>query len=144
MEAKELRLGNLVYKIGLDYIHDTPIPDYNDKEIVVVDLEILENILDFNHTTDFELYEPIPLIEEKQLLDFGFNNDYKDGYIGIDICNSDFVLTKPFKMGEWQDCFCFQFETGNVHKFREIKYIHDLQNFFFSLYNEELKFKQTT
>jgi len=74
-------------------------------------------------------------------LKFGFNKEYQKGYIGIDVCNSDFVLTEPLKMGEWQTNYTFQFETGSVPKFKEIEYVHQLQNLFFYLSGEELTFK---
>lgn len=81
---------------------------------------------------------PIPLTEEILLM-AGLNKDYKKGYIGIDAANSDFVLTEPFKMGEWQNHYCFQFETGNVPKFKKLEFLHDLQNIFANFYNEELE-----
>ena len=83
---------------------------------------------------------PIPLTEEI-LLKFGFNKEYQKGYIGIDVCNSDSVLTEPLKMGEWQTNYTFQFETGSVPKFKEIEYVHQLQNLYFALTGEELTFK---
>lgn len=79
------------------------------------------------------------LLTEEILLMAGFNKDYKKGYIGIDAGNSDFVLTEPFKMGEWQNHYCFQFETGNVPKFKQIEFLHELQNVFWNFYNEELE-----
>ena len=85
-------------------------------------------------------FNPIPLTEEI-LLKFGFNKEYQKGYIGIDVCTSDFVLTEPLKMGGWQTNYTFQFETGSIPKFKEIEYVHQLQNLFFSLCGEELTFK---
>lgn len=132
MEAKNFRIGNYI-----EYLIKDELDDRKEWwEVSTIDAYDLKWLSD-NDDADFREIE----LTEEWLLKFGFNNDYKDGYIGIDICNSDFVLTKPFKMGEWQDCFCFQFETGNVHKFREIKYVHQLQNLYFALTGEELTIK---
>jgi hypothetical protein len=90
---------------------------------------------------NYGFIEPIPLTEE-WLLKFGFNKDYKSGYIGIDVHNSDFVLTEPKKMGEWQNGYVFQFTAGNVPKFKEIFYVHKLQNLYFALTGEELTIKE--
>lgn len=123
MEIRELRIGNYI--------------EYNG-EIIKLDGSLLccyiQNELEFPLNT-------IPLIEEL-LLKFGFNKEYQKGYIGIDVCNSDFVLTEPLKMGEWQTNYTFQFETGSIPKFKEIEYVHQLQNLFFSLCGEELTFKK--
>ena len=121
MEANELRLNNWVYHCNKEVqitIHD------------LFDIAVFED----------DVFTPIPLTEE-WLLNFGFNKEYQKGYIGIDVCNSDFVLTEPLKMGEWQTNYTFQFETGSVPKFKEIKYVHQLQNLFFCLCGEELILK---
>ena len=38
MEAKDLRILNLIYEVGLDYIGENPVPDRNDLTIVKVNL----------------------------------------------------------------------------------------------------------
>ena len=121
MEAEELRLNNWVNHCNKEVqitIHD------------LFDIAVFED----------DVFTPIPLTEE-WLLKFGFNKEYQKGYIGIDVCNSDFVLTEPLKMGEWQTNYTFQFETGSVPKFKEIKYVHQLQNIYFALTGEELILK---
>jgi len=85
-----------------------------------------------------EVLEPIPLTEN-WLLKFGFNKDYKQGYVGIDVNNSDFVLTEPLVIGEWQTNYIFQFNAGNLSKFTELKYVHQLQNLFFTITGKELE-----
>lgn len=87
---------------------------------------LTENPEDFN-----KLHTPIPLTEE-WLLKFGFSDkDYKDGYIGKEFKSGgmilDFVLSKPFTKGEWNDTYTFDFED---HRFIKLKYVHELQNFF--------------
>lgn len=81
-------------------------------------------------------YEPI-LLTEEWLLKLGFNKEYRYGYIGIDVCDTDFVLTYPEAMDEHLEHFSFEFEVG-VQKFKEIKYVHELQNLFHSLTGTEL------
>ena len=123
IQLQEIRIANYI--------------EYNG-EIIKLDGSLLccyiQNELEFP-------LNPIPLTEEI-LLNFGFNKEYQKGYIGIDVCNSDFVLTEPLKMGEWQTNYTFQFETGSIPKFKEIEYVHQLQNIFFSLCGEELTFKK--
>ena len=107
--------------------------------------EILPTVIDWQDlkwlTEDpkgFNLvHSPIPLTEE-WLLKFGFNKDYKKGYIGKDFSNQDFVLTEPFVMGDWQKGYAFEFTTGGWSKYKEFNYVHELQNFYFTLTSEEL------
>ena len=132
MKVNELRIGNLIeYRIQDDL--DDRKDWWEVSKIDATDLCILESNIDYD-------FRPIPLTEE-WLLKFGFNKEYQKGYIGIDVCNSDFVLTEPLKMGEWQTNYTFQFETGSVPKFKEIKYVHQLQNIYFALTGEELILK---
>lgn len=128
IQPQELRIGNHVFDIDGDIMQIGDILDFGVK---------------FKNTSLGSIYEkinPIPLTEEI-LLKFGFNKEYQKGYIGIDVCNSDFVLTEPLKMGEWQTKYTFQFKTGSVHKFKEIEYVHQLQNLYFALTGEELQLK---
>ena len=122
IQPQYLRIGNYI--------------EYNG-EIIKLDGSLLccyiQNELDYP-------FNEVPLTEE-WLLKFGFNKEYQKGYIGIDVYNSDFVLTEPLKMGEWQTNYTFQFETGSVRKFKEIEYVHQLQNLYFALTGEELTFK---
>ncbi len=82
-------------------------------------------------------YEPI-LLTEEWLLKLGFNKEYHHDYIGIDVGDTDFVLTYPNVIGEFWEHFIFQFEAGGVSKLKEIKYVHELQNLFHSLTGTEL------
>ena len=82
----------------------------------------------------------IPLTEE-WLIKFGFNSQYKKGWIGIDVKHSngtttDFVLSYPQRMGMWQTFFAFEYDG---FRFVEIKYVHQLQNIYFALTNKELE-----
>ena len=81
---------------------------------------------------DNDSLKPIPLTE-KWLLDFFFNKDYKIGYVGKDFGNTDFVLTVPLTLGEWQKGYVFEFLSGGWSKFVEFNYVHELQNFYFTM-----------
>ena len=86
--------------------------------------------------------QPIPLTEE-WLLKAGFtSDDYKKGYIGIDVHNengmsTDFVLSYPGRMGEWQKYFVWEF---NNYMFNKIEFVHELQNFYTAMTGYELVF----
>lgn len=88
-----------------------------------------------------EMFEPIPLTEE-WLVKFGFSDkDYKGGYIGIDVGNHSFTLSKPLRMGEWSKYYAFEYKSGGWNKYNEFKFVHEFQNFFFTLTGEELEIK---
>jgi len=85
--------------------------------------------------------KPIPLTEEILINNCMFNTDYYQGFVGIDVNHSDFVLTKPKVMGEFQKHFAFQYNSGNLSKFVEFEFLHQLQNFFYDLNKKELEVK---
>jgi hypothetical protein len=118
----ELRIGSLLnYDTGEGISHT--IIDWQDLKWLT------ENPDDFNKD-----HSPIILTEE-WLLKFGFSDkDYKKGYIGKDFKSGgmilDFVLSKPFEKGEWNDTYTFDFEG---HRFIMLKYVHELQNFYHTI-----------
>jgi len=88
---------------------------------------------------DRGMVKTIPLTEE-WLLKFGFSDkDYKNGYIGKDFKSGgmilDFVLSKPFSKGEWNNTYTFDFDG---HRFSKMEFVHELQNLFFALTGNEL------
>ena len=134
INTKELRLGNLFANIEDDSIY----------KVTKINEDTIEGICINNmgwfgeqHFHLIEQVLPIKLTEE-WLLKFGFNKDYKKGYIGKDFSNQDFVLTEPFVMGDWQKGYTFEFTTGGWSKYKEFNYVHELQNFYFTLTSEEL------
>ena len=134
INTKELRLGNLFANIEDDSIY----------KVTKINEDTIEGICINNmgwfgeqHFHLIEQVLPIKLTEE-WLLKFGFNKDYKKGYIGKDFSNQDFVLTEPFVMGDWQKGYAFEFTTGGWSKYKEFNYVHELQNFYFTLTSEEL------
>ena len=139
IKPQELRIGNMLSIEGT-FIKVGKIEENSISWNIAKDTAKFKIWNPFLPVSDKKI-NPIPLTKEI-LLKFGFNKEYQKGYIGIDVCNSDFVLTEPFKMGEWQTNYTFQFETGSVPKFKEIEYVHQLQNLFFALTGEELTFKK--
>jgi hypothetical protein len=134
MVATELRVGNLI--------------NHGDKTIVVEDIckvGVNAEIDSYGHCDQiyhvlWKDLNPIPLTEE-WLIKFGFDaKEYKKGYTGIRCGSTDFVLTYPKIMGEWQTYFCWVFDN---YKFVTIKYVHELQNLYFLLsHSEELTLKK--
>lgn len=103
----------------------------------VVDIYILEKIVnnpDHNYSG--------VVLDEDELLKFGFSDEeYKPGYIGVDFKNTvtlSFVLSKPGKMGVWQEHYAYEMKS-NMHV--EIPTVHELQNLFKTLTTQELDYK---
>jgi len=118
MNATELRIGNMVKKYFTEYgyskICEIDITDFND---------ILNNVIKV---------EPIPLTEE-WLLKFGFEKRKK--LIGLLVFSkSGFDL--HFVNGKWEF-----YVMGSSCILTEIEYVHQLQNLYFALTNEELTIK---
>jgi hypothetical protein len=133
IKANELRIGNLVeYKITDEF--DERKEWWEVSEIDADDIHWLSKV-----DTNDDDFRAIPLTEE-WLLKFGFSTtDYKNGYIGIDHkvggIITDFVLTYPLVIGEFQKHFIWE---DSKFKYNELKYVHQLQNLYFALTNEEL------
>lgn len=133
MEAKNLRIGNLVkYENRAFKIHSLS------EELVLLDTdEFGIGVVDWNNL------KPIELTEE-WLKKLGFDDsNYKAGYVGIDSKSSngmitDFVITKPKHMGEWQNYYAFDLPS---HRFSTINYVHELQNLFNAITGHELEIK---
>lgn len=69
-------------------------------------------------------------------------NDYRTGYMGKDFkaggIITDFVLTLPQVLGEWQNMLVWEF---NKYKYVTLNYVHELQNFFYAITKENLILK---
>ena len=119
MKANELRLGNLVLYSDKN---ETPIP-------TTINIDISDLIL-LNNSVKDVLYEPIPLTEE-WLLKFGFEK--KEGYYDRYYYSIDGMNIKI-------DDDMFETEVGEC-LYKSIKYVHQLQNLFFAINDEELTMK---
>jgi hypothetical protein len=120
MKANELRLGNLVLNGGSNIKDITPqtISDFDNKLIVL---------------------NPIPLTEE-WLLKFGFEKDdvFDKFFTYLPIHN--LCMDKlSFRVNEGFICYeSIKYRTLLKH----IQYVHQLQNFYFALTNQELEIKK--
>lgn len=132
IEARELRIGNYL----------KPIKDSQDDFIEVVEVYVesfyCEDSAGIIFISTNNEIEPIPLTEE-WLLNFGFNVDDSlldppntpNGNFWIDYIKDNVVISMPF----------FEFNYNETEANIEIKYVHQLQNLYFALTNEELTIK---
>ncbi len=138
IQANELMIGNLCMRNG---------------KLRTIDVNDMSNIWDnnrlnpSNHRLDEEissLYEGI-IITEEWLLKFGFNKDYKKGWIGIDVkvdvMTTDFILAEPLSMFEMQKFYAFVYDN---YRFVKLEYIHQLQNLYFCITQKKLLYEQTS
>jgi hypothetical protein len=115
MEAKDFRLGNLVKSVLT-------------KKPYEIDLWALRVIEEGNYQnsydTETKVFELIPLTEQ-WFLDFGFEK----------------INTAWFGIGNFRINISFDVEWGLNWMGVRLKYLHQLQNLYFALTNEELKLK---
>lgn len=113
MKAEELRIGNFIYSSG------------NVMQVHSIDKDgFYGQLLSPKLEPDYlKGLEPIPITEE-WLLKFGFSAHYEVGL-------------KHYSIGE----FIFVFQNGIITKYKHVKYVHQLQNIYFALTNEELILK---
>jgi hypothetical protein len=119
MKASELRIGNFVKSIDIEY--------------VVSQIDVHGNIKGVEGDTSFNLdktTEPIPLTSE-WLLKFGFK-EYKGYYI-----EKEYGIIS-FYFNHLDELTCEVYDWT----FRNIKYVHQLQNLYFGLTGEELIIKE--
>lgn len=125
MKANELRINNYLY---------------NDRVVVKIDARTIFDIWD---NKGLKNYKPIPLTEE-WLLKFGF----EESSLGL---NADGYEREPkinrrrsIGLYEWDEMWfvTFREDIGIDHvDLNEIEHVHQLQNLYFALTNEELELK---
>jgi len=129
MKAKELRLGNYIIANGsiekINYITPATL-GYGEKEFAPI------------CTSDYKYFEPIPLTEEC-LSGFGFGKTTTN-YFELKLDNGFFLgayILWQNDSGEYE--VIFTDESNN--ELIVVKYVHQLQNLYFALTNQELKLK---
>lgn len=133
MKVTELRIGNLIYNEVADKFSQ-PI-----KEIYKVEGRLLDIMERQGEVTTIS---PIELTQE-WLLKLGFNNEYKKGYIGIDVCNTDFVLLTPEnETASHAGTYRWAFKQDRIPLIKEIESVHELQNLFYAVSGVELTLKE--
>jgi hypothetical protein len=130
IKVTEFRIGNYVYEMGVDYSYDTPMVDKDDKTPVQVDLAVLGEILNFDGTTKFKYYKPIPLTTEL-LEKCGFK---LDDFYSLRINRQLWLQYISDKISLGYDS-----NFGSLPLLLEIKYLHQLQNIYFALTGQELE-----
>lgn len=132
MEVKNLRLGNFIEHNG-DFF--TVLSIHDDGWLQ------LDNSQLNTHISECKELE----LTEDWVKKLGFDDsDYREGYTGIDSMSTtgmttDFVITKPKFMGEWQTYYAFDLPS---HRFSTINYVHELQNLFNIITGHELEIKE--
>ena len=126
MEAKELRIGNLIYEKNNMYENAS-------FEVIEVGLIHLKEIKD--DLRDYIVQKPIPLTEE-WLLKFGFeDNDIKGYYTNESLnINYDWNNTE----GRYYYIDFNKISQLLIKSSQHIKSVHQLQNLYFALTGKEL------
>lgn len=122
MKASDLRIGNIVYYKVRDELDERK--EWN--EINIVDAEDILSIEDYESKNQEHPYSPISLTEEL-LLQFGFER-----YLNRYHINDVFFVTKDLY---WMNSEGFE----DV----ELEFVHQLQNLYFALTGNELKYSPT-
>mgnify|MGYP003661603255 CR=1 FL=1 len=145
MDAKELRIGNYI----LDYEAEPEVSIYWKVE----EIQRLSNDKALNQTLGVTYRkgscwtcdpEPIPLTEE-WLVKFGFTCHWDDDYDNhvfslIRSGNYDDVIIDPSWVSQ-TECNSFVIAHFDYEMDLEIKHVHQLQNLYLALTNEELRIK---
>lgn len=124
MKASELRIGN-----WLNWFSKYHCNGYFDKQLEIEDFT----------QTDLSSANPIPLTEE-WLLNFGFTKDgesfiYGNGWLIVD------APTVHYSFDVWRHNENYPTTSDWSEIPNSIEYVHQLQNLYFALTNEELTFK---
>jgi hypothetical protein len=120
MEAKELRISNLVHLIADGH--------ENEPDLLIWELEDYEF-----YENKMEYIKPIPLTEE-WLLKFGFYKTTENAGNLICYKKGKYTIAKWLK-NKWQ------FWINTTDLYNSPQYVHQLQNLFFCLCGEELMLK---
>ena len=120
MKAKELRIGNLIFKNN---------DIYEISSLFFVDLH--DGLIRESYNNNYDI-KPIPITEE-WLLKFGFIKDMAWTY-SIELINNNRLV---YYLGEkgWS------IGHKNYSDFTNLIYIHEVQNLYFAITGTELKLK---
>ena len=129
MEAKELRIGN--------YLNFEFHKDSGGIEKVGVFLSDIENLIYGGNRSKY--YTPIPLTEE-WLLKFGFVKDKKhNNCCDLELENNFYLQGVGY--GKSNIKYEVILTDSNDNELTLVKHVHQLQNLYFALTNEELTIK---
>lgn len=131
MKAIELRIGNLVMRENylIEKYHKT-----KNHQIVVGHNDITACVI------APDKFEPIPLTEE-WLLKFGFEKAKKP-YDNSTIELNEYLVLELMKVGDEFCCYVIKYSNDeNLFCLNRIQHVHQLQNLYFALTQEELNAK---
>jgi hypothetical protein len=138
MKATDLRIGNYVIFKSIQMVTLNQNGKYENYEEPhqLHQIQISSNDFEYIEKGQSE-YRPIPLTEE-WLLKFGFERHHSD-YSNSVIYIKDVPNNNEFKWG------VYPLELGSgfiINKSKNLKYVHQLQNLYFALTEEELNTKE--
>jgi hypothetical protein len=131
MEAKELRIGNLVNEKWWD----TTIGEYEYSLVIVSAIYPTHIRCQDDHAYDFEDCQPIPLTEE-WLFELGFKKEGESNFYKKNI-NQKGRIWINIRVDGGVGCEIGTL-AGYSAGFVDCKHIHQLQNLYFALTGEEL------
>lgn len=129
MEARELRIGNLVEYPNWSNNKDKCIFEIGSISKLNDEITVTKGLIKIS-SKNIYYFKPIPLTEE-WLLKFGFDNtlagipSFHNGMFGL----------------FWENCSLFLLTQGVCLEIPYIKSVHHLQNLYFALTGEELTIK---
>jgi len=151
MKAQELRIGNLI-QIELGEREIAKVEELtletgeSNNQYYFLETNLLSNNSKWVDPIDF--FEPIPLTEE-WLLKFGFTKKRNLRGNKIDISafswfinNQEFLELKKYHCGDYDEGQTFYPTINYCDTNLVINYVHQLQNVYFALRNQELTIKE--
>jgi hypothetical protein len=139
IKAQDLRIGNYIILCGVDYNHDNIFPDPEMDEIIEVSAGTIADV-EKNGAYTVPFYKPIPItpeLLEKAGFRYGNNilhdQSVLEGFRGGK--HNKYIISKVNNGFALSSYFASAFNV--IHT--DLKYLHQLQNLYFSLTGEELQ-----
>lgn len=142
IKASELRIGNWIMLLGVDYQHDNKFPDPEGNEPIQVTVDVLKEV----ERSEAD-YGPIPITQEL-LKKCGFRKD--EGFDFPDL-GMQYILDLPVKGECRNEIFFFfsapglkdvsfgEYTVNSAHGSNNIYHLHQLQNLFYCITGQELE-----
>jgi hypothetical protein len=137
MKANELRIGNLVYV-------SANLTNLILQKITPINIHNLMHLTGWDKSPADIEFEPIPLTKEF-LLKFGFKNIDKgdNNYITYTDSNHDYYLQLDVRRKDNKYLILDNsFDDLRAFSMVDIEYVHQLQNLYFALTGNELKYEE--
>lgn len=130
LNTKKLKIGNFVKE---DVLGEVKVVEIYNKSILVevLNLGIDKQISTHRYTLHIDNVSPIPITKE-YLIKFGFFHYENEKYKKINVCDFDEIIYDINDAGIYCELFGRWFPNSYA-------YVHDLQNFYYSLMCQELE-----